>query len=200
MKRPPWPCLLHWPSWRQRVCRTPISRSGTFRTTPLRSSFPSGSNLRLHLRSGEFRVIGRDGNGIAVHFSAGATLTAPATLPFASGAWAMMATFASLVGQEQSEGHHRSPQFSHALCHARGRSFRRGSFRRQRRGTPRRGLDHRRRQSRGLRPQDAPVMSGDLETAPFGESHGGLFRSFEKSGSGRYKLHAHVRAGDLTLR
>jgi hypothetical protein len=47
---------------------------------------------------------------------------------------------------------------------------------------------------------DASVMSGDLEAPPFGESHGGLFRSFEKSGSGKYKLHAHVGAGDLTLR
>ncbi len=41
-------------------------------------------------------------------------------------------------------------------------------------------------------------MSGDLEAAPFGESHGGLFRSFETSGSGRYKLHGHV--GPATLR
>jgi hypothetical protein len=46
---------------------------------------------------------------------------------------------------------------------------------------------------------DASVMSGDLEAAPF-KSHGGLFRSFEKSGSGRYRLHTHVGAGDLTLR
>ena len=44
------------------------------------------------------------------------------------------------------------------------------------------------------------VMAGDLEAAPFAESHGGLFRSFEKRGSGRYKLHVHVGAGDLTLR
>src|SRR5260370_41467156 len=36
---------------------------------------------------------------------------------------------------------------------------------------------------------DASVMSGDLQAPPFGESHGGLFRSFEKSGSGKYKLH-----------
>src|SRR6202043_2679756 len=47
---------------------------------------------------------------------------------------------------------------------------------------------------------DASVMSGDLEAAPFSESHGGLFRSFEKSGSGKYRLHAHVGAGELTLR
>jgi hypothetical protein len=47
---------------------------------------------------------------------------------------------------------------------------------------------------------DASVYSGGLEARPFGESHGGLFRSFHKEGNGRYHLHAHVGAGDLTLR
>jgi hypothetical protein len=46
---------------------------------------------------------------------------------------------------------------------------------------------------------DASVYSGDLEASPFGESHAGLFRSFHKEGNGRYRLHAHVGAGDLTL-
>ena len=47
---------------------------------------------------------------------------------------------------------------------------------------------------------DASVYSGDLEGAPFGESHGGLFRSFHKEGNGPYRLHAHVGAGQLSLR
>lgn len=47
---------------------------------------------------------------------------------------------------------------------------------------------------------DASVTTGGLEAPPFGESHGGLFRSFQKSGNGKYKLHAHVGVGDLTLR
>ncbi|MGB7282204.1 MAG: hypothetical protein WBE13_08090 [Candidatus Acidiferrum sp.] len=46
---------------------------------------------------------------------------------------------------------------------------------------------------------DASVYSGGLEASPFGESHGGLFRSFHKEGNGPYQLHAHVGAGDLTL-
>jgi hypothetical protein len=46
---------------------------------------------------------------------------------------------------------------------------------------------------------DASVYSGDLEAAPFGESHGGLFRSFHKEGNGLYHLHAHVGAGELSL-
>ena len=46
---------------------------------------------------------------------------------------------------------------------------------------------------------EASVNAGDVEASPFGESHSGLFRSFKKSGAGKYKLHAHVGAGDLTL-
>jgi hypothetical protein len=46
---------------------------------------------------------------------------------------------------------------------------------------------------------DASVYSGGLEASAFGESHGGLFRSVHKEGNGRYVLHAHVGAGDLTL-
>src|SRR5271157_5284222 len=46
---------------------------------------------------------------------------------------------------------------------------------------------------------EASVFSGGLEASPFGESHGGLFRSFHKEGNGKYHLHAHVGAGDLTL-
>ena len=47
---------------------------------------------------------------------------------------------------------------------------------------------------------EASVMAGDIEASPFGESHGGLFRSFKKSGSGKLTLYAHVGAGDLTLK
>lgn len=47
---------------------------------------------------------------------------------------------------------------------------------------------------------DASVITGGLEAPPFHEDHGGLFRSFHKDGNGKYKLHAHVGAGDLTLR
>jgi hypothetical protein len=47
---------------------------------------------------------------------------------------------------------------------------------------------------------DASVMTGDIEAPPFHEDHGGFFRSFHKSGNGKYKLRAHVGAGDLTLR
>ena len=47
---------------------------------------------------------------------------------------------------------------------------------------------------------DASVLAGDLDAGPFGVSKDGLFRSFHKQGAGKYKLHAHVGAGDLTLK
>lgn len=46
---------------------------------------------------------------------------------------------------------------------------------------------------------DASVISGEVDAVPFGESHGGLFRSFRQNGPGRYRLHAHVGAGQLTF-
>jgi len=47
---------------------------------------------------------------------------------------------------------------------------------------------------------DASVFTGEVDAVAFGESHGGLFRSFRREGRGRYRLHAHVGAGQLTLR
>jgi hypothetical protein len=46
---------------------------------------------------------------------------------------------------------------------------------------------------------DASVTTGEVDAAPFGISKGGLFRSFHKSGPGKYRLHAHVGAGEIDL-
>jgi hypothetical protein len=47
---------------------------------------------------------------------------------------------------------------------------------------------------------DASVLTGELDASAFGETHGGLFRSFRRTGPGHYRLHAHIGAGQLTLR
>ena len=47
---------------------------------------------------------------------------------------------------------------------------------------------------------DASVYTGEVDADVFGETKGGLFRSFRHEGSGAYRLHAHVGAGQLTLR
>jgi hypothetical protein len=47
---------------------------------------------------------------------------------------------------------------------------------------------------------DASVVTGEVDASAFGESSGGLFRSFRRAGSDQYRLRARVGAGQLTLR
>jgi len=47
---------------------------------------------------------------------------------------------------------------------------------------------------------NASVLAGDLDAGPFGVTKDGLFRSFHHQGPGKYTLYAHVGAGDLTLK
>ena len=46
---------------------------------------------------------------------------------------------------------------------------------------------------------DASLWAGDLTASAFQIFKGGLFRSFEWTGKGAYRLHAHLMAGDLYL-
>ena len=46
---------------------------------------------------------------------------------------------------------------------------------------------------------DGSVNTGQVDARAFEVSKGGLFRSFSKDGPGRYKLHTHVGAGQLSL-
>jgi hypothetical protein len=48
--------------------------------------------------------------------------------------------------------------------------------------------------------REASVTTGSIEASAFDVSKGGLFRSFEQEGSGKYRLHAHVMAGEIDLR
>jgi hypothetical protein len=48
--------------------------------------------------------------------------------------------------------------------------------------------------------RDASVTMGGLESSAFDVSKGGMFRSFDQQGPGKYRLHAHVLTGDIDLR
>ena len=47
---------------------------------------------------------------------------------------------------------------------------------------------------------DASLLTGDLQASVFNVSKSGLFRSFEQGGPGKYRMHVHVGAGQITLR
>jgi hypothetical protein len=167
---------------------------------PFAVDFPSGSRLRMHLRSGDFRIVGRDDNKISVRlegknadraqdltvrfkrFSTESELrifdgprndvTVTIEIPKTSGLFVRMP-----FGDLTLDGIVGDKDVE---LHAGDLTISVGS-----------AADYSR--------VDASVTTGDIDAEPFGENHGGLFRSFEKSGSGKYKLHAHVGAGDLTL-
>ncbi|MGA8618424.1 MAG: hypothetical protein WB660_07885 [Candidatus Sulfotelmatobacter sp.] len=48
--------------------------------------------------------------------------------------------------------------------------------------------------------RDASVTTGSIEASAFHVSKGGLFRSFEQLGPGKYHLHVHVMTGEIDLR
>jgi len=168
---------------------------------PFAVDFPSGGHLRLHLRSGEFRIVGRESNRLAVQLNGrNADDARDLTVRFRrSGNDADVRVFGGPknnlevtievpnytvlfvrmpAGDLSIEGVSGDKDVE---LHAGDLTIAVGN-------------------AADYRHVDASVMAGDLEAAPFAESHGGLFRSFEKRGSGRYKLHVHVGAGDLTLR
>ena len=46
---------------------------------------------------------------------------------------------------------------------------------------------------------DASLLAGNIDASPFQGNKSGLFRSFDWHGNGRYRLHAHLMAGNLNL-
>ena len=167
---------------------------------PFSADFSAGGKLRLHVRSGEVHVIGTDQNRISVELSGrkvdqahdvrvnlsekrGVTevaitggpkneLTITVRIPRDTDLYARIP-----FGEVHVEGVEGDKDISiHAgdLTVAVGKSS-----------------DYAR--------VDASVISGELDGEPFGEERGGLFRSFHKEGPGKYRLYAHVGAGQLTL-
>jgi hypothetical protein len=48
--------------------------------------------------------------------------------------------------------------------------------------------------------REASVWTGSIAASAFGISKGGLFRSFDQSGPGKFHLRAHVMSGEIDLR
>jgi hypothetical protein len=162
---------------------------------------PSGSSLRLRLRSGDIRIIGRDSNKISVRLEGrNADQAGDLTVRFER--------FANDADLRISGGPKNDLQIIVEIPASSSLFVRMPAGDLTIEGvTGNKDVElHAGDLSISVgNPADyahvrASVNAGDIEAGPFHESHGGLFRSFEKSGPGQYKLHAHVGAGDLTLR
>lgn len=168
---------------------------------PFQVDYPSGSQLTLHLRSGDFRVVGKSDDKISVRVEA-------SDMDKAREVKVAFERFEHTGELRVSGGPKSDIQITIEVPKATGLFVRMPAGQLEitdvigdkdvqlhagelilHVGDPA-DYSH----------VDASVTTGGLEAPPFHEDHGGLFRSFTKSGNGKYKLHAHVGAGDLTLR
>ena len=168
---------------------------------PFQMEYPSGSQLNLHLRSGDVRVVGTNDNKISVRVDA-------KNLEKARQVKVVFDRFDSSAELRVSGGPKNDTQIVVEVPKATGLFVRMPAGQLEIRdvsgdkdvqlhagelivhvGSPE-DYSH----------VDASVTTGGLEAPPFHEDHGGFFRSFHKDGNGKFKLHAHVGAGDLTLR
>jgi hypothetical protein len=168
---------------------------------PFAVDFPSGHRVRMHLRSGAFHIVGRDDDKISVRLEGrNADKAQDLTVRFKS--------FAENGDLEVFGGPKNELEVTIEIPKASGLFVRMpfGDLTLE-------GISGDKDvelhagdltiavgDAADYAHVDASVLSGDIEAEPFGESHGGLFRSLEKSGSGKFRLHAHLGAGDLTLR
>jgi hypothetical protein len=167
---------------------------------PFSADFPSGGKLRLHVRSGEVRIVGTNENKISVEVSGKRASEATdfrvrlkerdgATEARITGGPKKDVTITVRIPRNTDlyaripfgEAHVENVVGNKDIeLHAGDLTVEVGD-------------------SADYSHVDASVYSGELDGHPFGEERGGLFRSFKKEGAGRYRLHAHVGAGQLTL-
>jgi hypothetical protein len=168
---------------------------------PFQMEYPSGSQLNMRLRSGDIRVVGTNDNKISVRVDA-------KNLEKARQVKVVFDRFESSAELRVSGGPKNDTQIVVEVPKATGLFVRMPAGQLEisdvtgdkdvqlhagelivHVGSPE-DYSH----------VDASVTTGGLEAPPFHEDHGGFFRSFHKDGNGKFKLHAHVGAGDLTLR
>ena len=165
------------------------------------ADFVSGGQLRMHIRSGALRVIGSDENKIRVNYSGkNGSKTSDVTVS--------LKTVGNYAELRVSGGPHNDFRIEIQVPKNSGLYLRMPAGDLEVNGlTGDKDVEiHAGDMTLGVGKADeyghvdASVNAGDLDAQPFGVSKGGLFRSFDKHGSGKYRLHAHVGAGDLVLR
>ncbi|HXN65693.1 MAG TPA: hypothetical protein VN862_10190 [Candidatus Acidoferrales bacterium] len=166
---------------------------------PFSADFPSGGQIRADIRSAGIKIVGRDDNRITVRVSGSSDSDKDVTLKFdRSGTYADLHIYGGpnhdlqitievpklsglLVrvpaGDVEIEGVTGDKDVE---LHAGDLTIAVGN-----------AADYGR--------VSVSVTTGDISAEPFGENHSGMFRSFEKRGPGKYKLAAHLWAGEITL-
>lgn len=165
------------------------------------SSLASGNNLRLHLHDGDYRLVGTDAEKISIHLQ-GKNIALAKNIRIAlkrsPGAVELKL---SHVPKNELQVTIKIPKSTNLYARMRG-----GDLAVE-------GVDG----DKDLKltggdltiqvanpddyaPVDLSVRFGDVSGTQFGDPKGWIGNSVHKGGSGKYRLHAHVMAGDLIIK
>jgi len=165
------------------------------------TSLASGANLRLHLRAGDFRVVGTDAEKISVRV-AGKNLEHAKNIKIqVTRSDAAVDLKLSHVPKNELQVIIEIPRSTNLYARMRGGDLSVEGVA----GDKDLELTGGDLTIEVGRPEDyshvdLSVKFGDVSGSPFGDPKGWLGNSVRKDGNGKYRLHAHVMAGDLILK
>jgi len=167
----------------------------------VQQQFAGGGTIRLHLESGGYEIIPTDSGKIAVTYSARSEERLKNVKVAIKASQGLADVYVTNTPNNNFTATIEVPRESNLWVRLTAGDLNVGSV------VGNKDLELRagRLQVEIPRPQeyghrDASVTTGSIEAGAFEVSTGGLFRSFHQQGPGRYRLHAHVMAGEIDLR
>ena len=165
------------------------------------TNLATGLNLRLHLRDGDFRVIGSDSDKLSIHVQGKNVEQAKNIQIQLKRSGTAVDLKLSHVPKKELQVTIEIPKFTNLYTRMHGGDLSvqdivgdkdlelTGGDLTIQVGSPE-DYSH----------LDLSVKFGDISGTQFGDPKGWIGNSLQKDGNGKYKLHAHVMAGDLVLK
>jgi hypothetical protein len=182
------------------LCQT-TQENAKFPPQGFETDLASGATLRLHLHDGDFRVVGSDSEKISIHVdgqNAAQAKNIQIRLKRSGGAVDLTL---SHVPKKELQVTIEVPRSTNLYARMRGGDLSVqdvvGDQDLQLTGGD---LTIQVRNPEDYAHVDLSVKFGDISGTQFGDPKGWIGNSLQKDGNGKYKLHAHVTAGDLMLK
>jgi hypothetical protein len=165
------------------------------------TNLASGTNLRLHLHDGDFRVVGTDAEKISIHVEGKNVEQAKKVKIQVTRSGGAVDLKLSHVPKNELQVTIEIPRSTNLFARMRGGDLSVEGVE----GDKDLELTGGDLTIQVNGPQeyahvDVSVRFGDVSGTQFGEPKGWLGNSIHKEGTGKYRLHAHVMAGDLVLK
>jgi hypothetical protein len=180
-------------------CQASLETTGRQQT--FQTNLASGTNLRLHLHDGDFRVVGTDAERISIHVEGKNVQQAKKVKIQVTRSNGAVDLKLSHVPKNELQVTIEIPRSTNLFARMRGGDLSVEGVE----GDKDLELTGGDLTIQVNGPQeyahvDVSVRFGDVSGTQFGEPKGWLGNSVRKEGNGKYRLHAHVMAGDLVLK